>query len=294
MAALRFWRTDGVGLRLASMDPDEIFVAVVSLLALGAGVQSTSTARLHRLYLRRAAAGIGLNRLATVLAMGWLLVVLMHFADPSVRGSYVWFYLLIGCAVVKTAGPLGARLFGVRFRVDVCERGNPAAGLFHAGFVLATGIIFGACLVGEADPAGHDEGGWWIPLGFFAAGWGTLLLALGLFFWREPGPPWRNLRRDRNRPEAVAGGAYALASAWVLAGAVAGDFYGWRHGLLAVGCIGVMLGARELFAWGQDRMTVLAGGSLRTRTWESVTYLASGVVFWLVNRSLEDWLAGLT
>ncbi len=276
------------------MSGDEVFVLVVSLIAIVFGMALTSSAWLPELLLRRAAAGIGQARLATLLAMGWILFVLLRYADPSVRGIYVWFYLAIGVAMVKAIGPAGAMLFGVRFRVDVCERGNPAAARFHAGLVLATGMIYGACLWGEADPTGDDEGGWWIPLGFFAAGWLTLLVMLGVFFWREPGPTRGRIRRDRNLPAATAGCTYALASAWVLAGAVAGDFYGWRHGLLAVGGIAVMLGVRELFAFGQDRLTVLAGGSLHSRTWESLTYLASGVVFWLANRTLENWLADLT
>jgi hypothetical protein len=270
------------------MGPDEIFVAVVCVVLIGAGLQVNSTARMPALYFR-SAHGIALTRFATVAAMIWILVVLLNFADPSVTGIYVWFYLLMGYAVVTAIAPAGAHLLGARFRVDVCERRNGAAAVLHAGVVLATGMIFGGCLWGEADPSGDGEGGWWIPVGFFLAGWGILMAALALFFWREPGPTRLRIRRDRQLPEAQAAGTYAITAAWVLTEAVAGDFYGWRHGLLAVGFMGGLLAVRELFAFGQDR--VVSGVRRHGRSLESAAYVVTGIVFWIISRSLDGWLA---
>jgi hypothetical protein len=275
------------------MDPDEIFIAVVSLGLALTGLQLNSTHRMHRLFFRDTR-WIGLTRLATGAAMLWILFVLLKFADPSVAGIYVWFYLLMGYAVVKTIAPLGAWLFGVRFRVDICERRNPAAAVFHAAFVLATGMIFGGCLWGEADPVGDDEGGWWIPLGFFFAGWGALLVAIAVFFWREPGPTRLRIRRDRNLPEARAAAAYTLVAAWLLTEAVAGDFYGWRHGLMAVGFIFGLLVVHDVFAFAEARATALVGSAGRSRLWEILAYVATGIVFWIISRSLEGWLAKMT
>lgn len=275
------------------MDPDEIFVGAISLVIAIVGLSMTSTSRMPRLYFRNAW-GLGLNRLATFAGMLWILFVLLKYADPSVQGIYVWFYLVMGYAAVKTVSVLGARMFGVRFRVDICERRNPAAALLCAAIIVATGMIFGGCLWGEADPTGDDEGGWWIPVGFFIAGWGALVIALAVFFWREPGPTRLRIRCDRNVPEARAAGAYAIAAAWLLTQAVAGDFYGWRHGLLAVGFIGGLLVMHEGFAFAEARVTGAMGAKGGARAVESISYLATGAVFWLISRSLEDWLARMT
>jgi hypothetical protein len=275
------------------MDPDEIFVAIVCAVLALVGMAGTSTSRLPALSLRDLW-GLGLTRLATAAAMVWILVVLLEFADPSVKGIYFWFYLLMGFAAVKVFGALGAQMFGVRFRVDVCERRNPAAAVFCAGFVLATGMIFGGCLWGEADPSGEGEGGWWIPVGFFAAGWVALVVALALFFWREPGPTRVRIRRDRKLPDAWAAATYAVVAAWVLTEAVAGDFYGWKHGMLAVGGVAILLGVREIFGVAQYRVVSVAGNIGRLRTWESTAYVASGVLFYFLNRAVEKHLAAMT
>jgi hypothetical protein len=275
------------------MDADEVVVMVISgFVALG-GMASTSTAQMPALYFRDASC-VGLVRLATGLAMLWILAVLLWYADASVTGIYVLFYVVMGYGVVKAVGPAAASWFGARFRVDVCERRNRSAAMVHAGCVLGCGLIFGGSLWGEADPSGAEEGGWWIPLGFFGAGWAAWLGAMGLFFWREPGPTRLRIRRDRSEGDGQAAGAYALASAWVLMEAVAGDFHGWRHGLLAVGFIAGLLGVRELYGSMRDRWTDAGtGGGPRGRTWESATYVLTGLLFWWLSRALDGWLEGL-
>ena len=277
------------------MDPDEWMVLAVSAAVAAGGLAATSRARMPALYFRDAS-GAGLVRLATGLAMLWILVVLLRFADPSVTGLYVGFYLVMGYAAVKAVAPGAAGWFGARFRVDVCERRNRSAALVHAGFVLAGGMIFGGSLWGEADPVADGEGGWWIPLGFFAAGWTVFVGAMALFFWREPGPTRLRIRRDRSEGDGRAAASYALATAWVLTEAVAGDFHGWRHGLLAVGFIAALLGARELHGVLQERLAGGAptGGRPSHRTWESLTYLATGLVFWMLNRSMDGWLRAMS
>jgi len=97
------------------MEGDEIFIAVVSAVVVAVGSSNTSIAQMPALSLRDNR-WIGLTRVSVTLAMTWILVVLLNFADPSVAGIYVWFYLLMGYAAVKGVGTLGARLFGVRFR----------------------------------------------------------------------------------------------------------------------------------------------------------------------------------
>jgi hypothetical protein len=171
------------------MDDGEVFVFLLSLGAALAGVVVNSTASLHPLHFRGNAAP-GVVRLGTLAAMAWIAYVIAFHADPSVTGVYVVFYLVMGYAAVKLFGQAAAHGFGFRTRVDAGERRNVAAALVIAAFTVATGMIFGGSLWGEADPVGDDEGGWWIPLGFFVLGWATLMVAFALF-QRGSGRGWR-------------------------------------------------------------------------------------------------------
>jgi hypothetical protein len=168
------------------VDESEVLVFLLSwvLAAVGAGVNRTGG--LHGLYFRDNP-GPGVVRLGVLLAMGWIGLVLWLWADPSVTGIYVLFYLVMGYAVVKIFGQTVVGWVGLRTRVDVGERRNLPAALVVAAFILATGLIFGGSLWGEADPVGDDEGGWWIPLTFFLLGWSALLMAFALFLRREGG-----------------------------------------------------------------------------------------------------------
>lgn len=273
------------------MDESEFFVFAVSGIMAIAGWAATSTLRMHSLYFRDAR-GPGLVRVATWLGLAWVAYVLWRHADPSVTGIYVLFYLVMSCAAIFAIAPIGGAIFGARHKVDIHERRNFAAAIFYAAFSLATALVFGGCLWGEADPVGDDEGGWWIPVGFFLAGWGTLLLGVGLFFWREPGPTRLRIRQDRSVSDAQAAAVYTLTSAVTITQAVAGDFHGWRHGLLAVGFISVLLILREVFGLVQDSIAGALGRAGRSRGWESAAYLGFGLVFWFAQGTLESWMTG--
>jgi hypothetical protein len=272
------------------MEEDELFIFIISAGVAIFGAVATATSRLHWLYLRGNPA-VGLVRLSVWASMAWIAFVIWRYADPSVTGPYVLFYLVMGYAVVKLFGQFVGAAFGPRFRIDVCERRNLAAAVFLAAIILSTGLVFGGSLWGEADPLGDDEGGWWIPLGFFLLGWGTFACALGLFLWREPGRAAARLRRERSLEDARAGATYALGTAWIVTETVAGDFYGWWHGLLAVGVVAVMLGAHEM-----TRTVHIPGGPRipapsPVRRWmESFFYLFCGVATWSANRLLDRYL----
>jgi hypothetical protein len=272
------------------MDEDEYLVFLISTGLAVVGALATATSRLHWLYLRGNPA-VGLVRLSVWASMAWIAFVIWRYADPSVTGVYVLFYLVMGYAAVKIFGQLTGAAFGPRFRIDVCERRNLAAGMLLAAVVLSTGLVFGGSLWGEADPVGEDEGGWWVPLGFFLLGWGTFAGALALFLWREPGKVTARLRRDRSLEDARAGTTYALGTAWIVTETVAGDFYGWWHGLLAVGVVAAMLGVHEL-----NRTVNFPGGPrlpapTPPRRWlESSFYLFCGLATWSANRFLDRYL----
>lgn len=261
----------------------EVFVFLLSLfgILIGSGVHSTS--RMHGLYFRGNLAP-GIVRLGLIAAMAWIAFVLAFFADPSVVGVYVLFYLVLGFAAVKWFGQTGAQALGLRTRTDIVERRNVPAALVAAAFILATGLIFGGSLWGEADPTGDDEGGWWIPVGFFLMGWFALLLAFALFRSRERRTLAHRLRRERSMADAKATAAFLIAAGAALADAVAGDFYGWRHGLITFGVLAGLLILHEAFA-------VVARSREETsearRTAEAVAYLGLGALAWFGFRVLD-------
>jgi hypothetical protein len=274
------------------LDEGEFLVFAMSV-ALGiAGTVANRTGRLHHLYFRDNPAP-GIVRLGVLLAMAWIAFVIWRHADPSVTGFYVVFYLVIGYAAVKVFGQSVAAAYGARTRVDAVERRNIPAALFIATFTLATGLIFGGSLWGEADPVGNDEGGWWIPVSFFLLGWTSLVIVFGMFLAREAGRIKRRLQRERSLDDARAAAFFLLACASVLTDAVAGDFWGWRHGLLTFGVLAGMLVVRETFASWTDRRTSQPHTlEPPSRIVETGVYVILAAGAWGLNRVLDQVLLG--
>jgi hypothetical protein len=270
------------------MSDDESFVFIISGLVALAGLGVTSTGPLHPLHFRNNAA-IGLVRIAVWLAMAWIGFVLWRYADPSVTGVYVWFYLVMGLAVVKMFGQKGCSILGLRFRVDVCERKNLSSALFVAAFILGTGLIFGGSLWGQADPDGDGEGGWWIPVPFFLLGWAGLVVTMLIFLWREPGMIREQLLQNRNWDDAKAAAACLVGVALIMTETVAGDFHGWRHGLFSFAVVGVMLAFHEAAMFVGDRLGDGATGRV-PRELESWFYLMCGAGSWGLSWLLEGTL----
>lgn len=276
------------------MSGSEVFVLLVSGVMAAVGIAVNRTGGLHPLHFR-GNPGPGIARLGVFLAMGWIAWVLANRADPSVVGIYVGFYLLMGYAVVKLLGQTVPAVWGARTRVDVGERRNLAAAVLVGAFTLATGMIFGGSLWGEADPTGDGEGGWWIPVTFFLLGWGTLVLAFQVFLRGEPGRIDRRIRRDRSLEDARVAAVFLLSSAIPLTDAVAGDFWGWGHGLLTFGVLAGMLLAHEGFravARGGGSGEDLGGEGGGRRILESLVYLALALGAWGANRFLDATLGG--
>jgi hypothetical protein len=272
------------------MDEFEVMIFVLFIILALVGMGANSMAALHPLYFRGNPAP-GVVRLGIIAAMGWIFYVLLVHADPSVTGIYVLFYLVMGYALVKLCGQVMVNAFGTRTRVDAVERRNVPAALVIAAFVLATGLIFGGSLWGEADPdpLSDDEGGWWIPLTFFFLGWGALILAFSLFLRREPGRLTERVIRGRSLPDARAAGAFLLSAAVPLTDAVAGDFWGWRHGLLSFGLIAALLLAHEGFASATRPRTVTSESRPfdGRRVVESGVYLLLGGIAWFLSRAID-------
>jgi hypothetical protein len=275
------------------MDESEGCVFIASLGVAAVGVAVTFTGALHRMF-RRNNPALGMARLGVVLAMAWIVLVLWRWADPSIVGIYVVFYLVMGYAVVKLCGQAGAAAWGARMRVDVGERQNLAAALFIAAWTLATGLIFGGSLWGEADPVGDDEGGWWIPAIFFALGWLSLVVAFRIYQRREGKELPRRLRQERSLSDVWGAAGFVLVAAAVLTDAVSGDFWGWRHGLLTFGAIAGMLIVHEgvVATRGSLKEEVAWTVPTAARTVETVAYALVGVGAWWLQRYLDHWLRG--
>lgn len=269
------------------MSDDEIMVMIFSGIAGIVGAVSTRTSTMPRVYTRNNP-GIGLLRLATLASVLWTAYVIQYHGDPSIQGIYVFFYLLMAYAVTKLFGQLFTALFGVHLRSDVYERKNFSAALFIAAFMLATGIIFGGSLWGEADPLSDDEGGWWIPVGFFLLGWSVLVFSTMLYLWREPGAFSRQIRQERDSGLAWSTAVYILSTSSLLLEGVAGDFWGWRHGILGLGTITVMLVVHELVAF--------AGRSAPPSSWfrlaERLIYIGAAGAAWAANRVIDQMYMG--
>lgn len=244
----------------------------------------------HRLFLRNnPAAAIPL--LSVAAAMTWITFVLGKYADPSVVGVYLFFYWIMGLAVVLGPGFWITALYGIRTSVDVHQRRNMAAAIVIGAFAFSTGLIFGGSNWGEADPTSDAEGGWWIPVGFFLAGWFALLIVMGIYLMGERGSLRKRVVQDRSIADARAFASYLIGTALVLTHAVAGDFWGWTEGLLGVASVALLAITHELcrravpvvLTTAESDHPTLGGG----RYWESLAYLVIGVAFWL----LTYWLS---
>lgn len=239
----------------------------------------------------RDAAGDGLVRLTLALVSGWIVYVLYHFADPSVVGFYRLFYVVMGLAVVMNFGVGGTRICGVRYRVDVIEHDNLHAALLVCAVTAATGLIFSGSIWGEADPTGDGEGGWWIPVGFFLAGWFSLLIALRLYVWRDTRGVVRRMRRRRVAGDAQPLVLYTLSTGWVLMRAVSGDFYGWSEGLLGVGTVAGMLITHEVIGlWvGRGEDAISTSATPGQRRVEAISYVLWTAGYAAAQRWLPAW-----
>lgn len=269
------------------MSDGEIFVFIISIVAGIVGAFLTRVSSLPHIY-TRGNAGIGLLRLAVAASVLWTAYVIQYHGDPSIKGVYVAFYLVMAYSITKVFGQLGSQLFGFRLRSDIYERKNLAGAQFAAAFTLATGIVFGGSLWGEADPLSDAEGGWWIPMGFFLLGWGTLVLATTLYLWREPGLFRRQICQERDTAMASSAAVYVVSTSTIVFGGVAGDFWGWRHGILGMGTIVLMLVWHEFIVYGASKMAPRR----MMRVLEQSMYIGLAGVVWLLNRMIDRFYTG--
>lgn len=277
------------------MSEDEVFVMLGGAAAGIVGAVALSTSRLHGLH-TRGNVGIGLHRLAVLLSVAFAGYVLAYHADPSIQGVYVLFYLVLTYGATKLLGQLVApTVLGLFVRRDVFVRGNRPIAVVTAALALATGILFAGSVWGEADPLSEDEGGWWIPMGFFLLGWGILMIATALFAWRGE-PLADRLRREHDMRAARTAAVFILSTTAVVFSAVAGDFWGWTEGLLSLGSIGLMLLAHELLGRLPTSNEPTGPGTIpgRREILEYALYVAITLGCWWLNRLVAEHFTGGT
>ena len=279
---------------IEQLDGDEFIVLLLSVALSIWALFRLRIAPLHQLFIKDNI-GIGLIRLSVLLSLCWFLYVIKYYADQSVVGIYIYFYLIMGYALTRNLGQFALEVCGISLRVDVYERKNRAAAVLFAAFTISTGIIFGASLWGDADAFGDDEGGWWIPLIFFMLGWGSLLLVFLLYLLRERPPLVRNVRQDRNPVAAQAAAAYLISSSIVIADAVAGDFFGWWESLRSFAYISGLLIVHEIFSTLVHKHDDYVdyeppSEAVAGRWWEILSYFALVLFSWIINRVIEKFL----
>jgi hypothetical protein len=265
------------------MSEEEIIIlALATFGAIGFGC-SQSPSRVPGLVLRDRAA-LGLWRIFFYATIVWILYVLFHFADDSVTGIYIFMYFILGVFLLRLSGESVASLLGARYKADIIERGNIAAAIVNGAFTTAAGLIYSGSIWGDANPSdASDEGGWWIPLTFYILGYLILLAIVILYIWRERNLMTR-IRQSHAIAPAITFATYTLSAAWILKEAVAGDFYGWLHGLSCVGAAAALFFAHEAALWITARVT--ARHPILEHL-EKLLYIAIAVLFYFLQGYLR-------
>lgn len=278
------------------LDEDELYILMVAVITAIVTTWKSLGWSIHRMF-RRGNAAAGLPVLTLLVGLAWIVFVLRAYADPSVVGVYRFFYAIVGVAAISGLGFLVPQAYGLRLGVDVYQRSNMAVALVVCGFALATAMIYGGANWGDADPVGDGEGGWWIPLGFFLAGWVVLVIAALIYIGGEPTSLRLRLVQDRSVADGRAAASYLLGVAVVLTEAVAGDFWGWTEGLLGLLGIAGMMATHAVCV---RRLPVLvttvesqAAGRIDVRRFESIAYGLLALLFWILQRMLDVWTAGV-
>lgn len=166
-----------------------------------------------------------------------LLEILRRFSSFDVRDSVFWtfYYMAVGAGWVGGGTKL-LPFFGLSARDDVAERGNGAAAVALAGFLIGLTLCFAGANIGDGP-------GWWVVI-FSALLSSGALLALWRWIAQSGAADTITIDRDPSAGWRAAGffvGAGALlgrsvAGDWVSAVATVRDFVlrGWPVLILAL------------------------------------------------------------
>ena len=148
---------------------DELeFIALIgfSFLA-GYAVYKTFTLQYHSLFFSWNP-GLGFSRLAVWIGVAFASTTVIRFSASDIVTDiiYIFFYLVMGYALIKYAGQLDP-VYRISYRVDVLERRNSIAGFYLGARTIAVAFIFSGAMIGEGP-------GFYVVLAFFGLGWLTL------------------------------------------------------------------------------------------------------------------------
>ena len=195
------------------------------------------------LYSARRCSGIAVRWPLVVVPVlcGFLLLeILRRFASFDVRDSSFWtfYYMAVGAGWVA-GGTKVLLFFGLSARDDVTERGNSAAAVALAGFLIGLTLCYAGANIGDGP-------GWWVVVFSALLSSGTLL-ALWRWIARSGAADTITIDRDPSAGWRAAGffvGAGALlgrsvAGDWVSAVATVQDFVlrGWPVLVLAFAAV---------------------------------------------------------
>ena len=199
----------------------------------------------NRAFAIEANPGLGLVRVSVVLSGLWFWFILATAADGEIAGFYTLLYVALAFACLLWGG-LWRPILDVWLPADVVERGNLAAALVLAGFLVGTGFAFGGALSGDdvsclgpraasdvcqsiraiSPGATFGTGGWHVVLAFFLLAYLELRLNVTMVD-RIGGGLSRQARVERDWSAGLLLGAVAAASGLLSGRAAAGDYYGW-------------------------------------------------------------------
>ena len=203
----------------------------------------------NRAFAIEANPGLGLLRAAVLLSGLWFWFILASAADSGIVGFYTGLYVALAYTCLLWGG-LWRPILGVWLPADVVERGNLAAALVLAGFVLGTMFAFGGALSGDdvscAPPRDATEfcqtvrgfspgetwgqGGWHVVLVFFLLAYFELRTTITMVD-RIGGGLSQQARVERDWSAGLLLGAVAVSSGLVSGRAAAGDFLGWSDAI---------------------------------------------------------------
>jgi uncharacterized membrane protein YjfL (UPF0719 family) len=197
------------------MSDGEFFLLAASV---GAGLITWSLWYRDALFAARRCSGFGVRwplAVAPVLC-GFLLFQILHrFASFDVRDNPFWmfYYMAVGAAWVG----LGTKLspfFGLSARDDVAERGNGAAAVALAGFLIGLTLCFAGANIGDGP-------GWWVVIFCAFLSSGTLLV---LWMWIARAGAVDTITIDRDPSSGWRAAGFFVGAGAILGRSVAGDW----------------------------------------------------------------------
>lgn len=198
-----------------AMEGDEVFIFLGCIFAAGFlwGNYYQQSFAIKPPHLQSNPLGLQLVPLLCALVV---FIVLRKFAAHDVRNSavYLSFYMVLGMAWLAIAERCSLYL-GMSIRDDYFERGNPAAGIALAGFLLGNAFCFAGANIGEGP-------GWYVVVFCSFLATSTLFLVFGTL--AAISGVMEAITIDRDLASGIRAAGFFAGCGLLLGEAVAGDW----------------------------------------------------------------------